>query len=64
MPKRPLAGVPQVAEYLDLPVKTVRDQAHRRVEIGKYAFRVGRYLRWDWDDIDRFVEAQKAAKRT
>jgi hypothetical protein len=49
----------EVSEYLDIPVKSVRDQVYRRVGVGQYAFRVGRFLRWEWSDIDAFVESQK-----
>lgn len=59
MPRRPLAGVPEVAEYFGLPERTVQTQVHRKVGIGTLAFRVGKYLRWDWDDLDKWVESQK-----
>lgn len=56
---RTLLGVSEVAQYFGIPEKTVRDQAHRRVGVGQFAFRVGRYLRWEPSDIDAFVRAQK-----
>ena len=59
MSRRPLAGVPEVAEYFGIPENTVRDQVYRRVGVGVLAFRVGRFLRWEWDDIDAWVESQK-----
>lgn len=59
MTRRPLAGVPEVAEYFGIPENTVRDQVYRRVGVGVLAFRVGRFLRWEWDDIDAWVESQK-----
>lgn len=59
MTRRPLAGVPEVSEYFGIPENTVRDQVYRRVGIGVFAFRVGRFLRWEWDDIDAWVESQK-----
>lgn len=62
MSRRSLASVEVVAEYLGLPPKTVRDQVQRRVGVGRYAFRVGKYLRWDWADVDAFVESQKQAR--
>lgn len=59
MSRRPLASVPEVAEYFGIPENTVRDQVYRRVGVGVLAFRVGRFLRWEWDDIDAWVESQK-----
>jgi hypothetical protein len=54
-----LAGVPEVAEYFGIPENTVRDQVYRGVGVGVLAFRVGRFLRWEWDDIDAWVQSQK-----
>lgn len=64
MNRRSLASLEDVAEYLDLPPNTIRGQVYRRVGIGQYAFRVGKYLRWEWTDIDAFVQAQKEARTT
>ncbi|MGA5599871.1 helix-turn-helix transcriptional regulator [Streptomyces griseoincarnatus] len=63
MPRRPLATREQVAEYFDLSPNTVKDQVYRQVGVGRLAFRVGKYLRWDWDDIDAYVAAQKQQKQ-
>lgn len=63
MSRRPLAGLPQVAEYFDLSQNTIKDQVYRQVGVGRLAFRVGKYLRWDWADIDAFVAAQKQQKQ-
>jgi hypothetical protein len=62
MNRRSLASLEEVAEYLGLPSKTVRDQVYRRVGVGQYAFRVGKYLRWEWADVDAFVQSQKEAR--
>lgn len=64
MTRRPLATREQVAEYFDLSPNTVKDQVYRQVGVGRLAFRVGKYLRWDWDDVDAFVAAQKQQKQT
>ncbi|WP_419994761.1 DNA-binding protein [Streptomyces boninensis] len=56
--RRPLATVPEMAEHWQVPEKTVRDWHHRKVEFGPYMFRVGRYLRARWDDIDRYDAAK------
>lgn len=62
LPRRRLPGVKEVADYLGLPETTVRLQAHRKMGVGIYAFRVGRFLRWEWDDIDKFIADQKKAR--
>ncbi len=61
--RRPLAGVREVAEYFGLPERTIRDQVYRGVGVGRLGFRVGKYLRWTWDDIDAYVAAQKQQKQ-
>ena len=63
MSRRPLAGVPEIAEYLGIPQATIRNQVMRRAGVGSLAFRVGRFLRWDWDDVDAWIESQKKAKQ-
>jgi Homeodomain-like domain len=55
---QPLATVPEIAEHYGVPEKTVRDWHHRQVCVGPLMFRVGRYLRARWDDIDRYDERQ------
>jgi hypothetical protein len=57
--RRDLASIDEVSAYFGLSVRTLHDQHARAVEVGALAFRVGRHLRWDWADIDKFVEAQK-----
>ncbi|MGI5515276.1 DNA-binding protein [Streptomyces sp. CA-106131] len=51
-----------MAEYLNLSEKTVRILVYRRSGIGLLAFHVGKALRWDWNDIDAFVQEQKEAR--
>lgn len=63
MSRRSLAGLAQVSEYFDLSPNTVKDQVYRQVGVGRLAFRVGKYLRWDWADIDSFVASQKQQKQ-
>ncbi|NEA78039.1 DNA-binding protein [Actinospica acidiphila] len=57
--RRPLAGVAEVAAFFGIPEKSVRDQVYRRVGVGALAFKVGRYLKWDWDDLDSWIATQK-----
>lgn len=60
LPRRPLATVPDMAEHYGVPEKTIRDWHHRQVEVGPLMFRVGKYLRARWEDIDRH-DAQKVS---
>jgi hypothetical protein len=57
--RRELATIDQVAAHFALSPRTLHDQHARGVEVGALGFRVGRHLRWDWTDIDRYVETQK-----
>ncbi|WP_030409734.1 helix-turn-helix domain-containing protein [Streptomyces albus] len=57
MQRRPLATVPQIAEHYGVPEATVRKWYQRQVCIGPHMFRVGRFLRARWDDIDKYDAA-------
>ena len=50
----PLIDVQQLADYLDVPVKTLYAWRYRRQ--GPPAFRVGRHLRYRRSDIQRWIE--------
>lgn len=50
----PLIDVQQLAEYLDVPVKTLYAWRYRRE--GPPAFRVGRHLRYRRTDIQRWIQ--------
>ena len=50
----PLIDVQQLAEYLDVPVKTLYAWRYRRE--GPPAFRVGRHLRYRLSDIQRWIQ--------
>lgn len=63
MSRRNLAELPEVATYFGLKEKTLRDQVYRQVGVGAMAFRVGRYLRWDWADIDAWVAQRKTSRK-
>jgi excisionase family DNA binding protein len=52
----PLIDVQQLADYLDVPVKTLYAWRYRRE--GPPAFRVGRHLRYRRCDIQRWIEQQ------
>ena len=50
----PLIDVQQLANYLDVPVKTLYAWRYRRE--GPPAFRVGRHLRYRRIDIQRWIQ--------
>ncbi len=54
--KRPLATSEEVAEYLGVPLGTLRQWAYRGVG-PKYA-KVGRYRRYRWSDVEAYVDRQ------
>jgi predicted DNA-binding transcriptional regulator AlpA len=56
---RPLAGLPEIAEFTGLPEKTIYHQVHARTGVGALAFKVGRYLKWDWADVEAWIAQQK-----
>jgi excisionase family DNA binding protein len=49
-----LIDVQQLADYLDVPVKTLYAWRYRRE--GPPAFRVGRHLRYRRTDIQRWIQ--------
>lgn len=59
--REPLAQTEQVAEYFGIPVQTIYDQRRRGAGVGALGFKVGKHLRFRWEDIDRFVAEQQAA---
>lgn len=52
-----LATSAEVAEYLAVPVRTLDDWAHRRT--GPKFSKVGRYRRYRWADVEKWVDAQQ-----
>lgn len=54
--RRPLATTEEVAEYLGVPVQTLYQW--RLKGIGPRGSRVGRHIRWDWADVDSWLEEQ------
>lgn len=56
--ERPMADVKAVAEYLDVPVTTLYDQRHHKRGVGALAIKVGRHLRWRWEDIEAWLDEQ------
>jgi excisionase family DNA binding protein len=50
----PIISARELAEYLDVPVATIYAWRYRRQ--GPPAFRVGRYVRFRWSDVERWIE--------
>ena len=48
-----LLTVEQLAEFLDLPVRTLYTWRYRGE--GPVGFRVGKHIRYRWSDVDRWV---------
>lgn len=58
---RRMATPAEVADYLQVPVKTLYQWRYRGV--GPRAYRVGRHLRYRWEDVDAWL-ASRAGERT
>ncbi len=54
-----LITVQELADYLEVPVKTLYAWRYRRE--GPPGFRVGRHLRYRWADIERWIQRQLEA---
>jgi hypothetical protein len=53
-PARPLAPPEEVAEYLDVPLATLKHW--RRLKIGPHYSHVGKHVRYDWADVDAYLK--------
>lgn len=53
-----LLSVEELADYLEVPVKTIYTWRHRNT--GPKGFRVGKHLRFRWHDVQTWV-AQRIA---
>ncbi len=58
---RRMATPAEVADYLQVPVKTLYQWRYRGD--GPRAFRVGRHLRYRWEDVEAWL-ASRAVERT
>lgn len=52
-----LASRPEVAEYLDLPVRTLDQWAYRGT--GPRFRKVGRHARYSWADVEQWLSEQQ-----
>jgi excisionase family DNA binding protein len=57
--RRPLASINEVAEYLNVPVATLRQWRHRGT--GPRCAKAGRHIRYRWDDVDKWFDEQVKA---
>ncbi len=57
--KRPLASVDEVAEYYGVPVVTLYQWRHKGV--GPKSAKIGRHVRYRWDDVEAYFDAQATA---
>lgn len=54
--RRPLATIYEVADYLKVTDKTLRRWI--RIGYGPRSFRVGNEIRYRWDQVEEWLEAQ------
>ena len=60
-PSRPLASPEEVAEHLGVPADTLKDWRYKH-EGPEYS-RVGKHVRYNWDDVDAWVAARRVDPR-
>lgn len=61
-PRRPLATTKELATHYGVPESTIRYWHQRQTAVGQLTFRVGRYIRARWDDIEQY-DAEMAGGR-
>jgi excisionase family DNA binding protein len=54
--RRPLASIEDVSVYLGVSITTIRQWRVRRE--GPPGIKVGRYIRFRWEDVDAWLEDQ------
>ncbi|MGW3371736.1 helix-turn-helix transcriptional regulator [Streptomyces hydrogenans] len=60
--RRPKATAKEVAAFLQVPVSTLYQWRHRGE--GPQAVRVGRHLRYDWNDVAAWWDAEKTEQNS
>lgn len=58
--RKPLADTAQVAAYLGVPEKTLRQW--RYLKTGPRWSKVGKHVRYRWSDIEKWLDQQAGAK--
>lgn len=61
-PRDRLLTAQELADYLEVPVKTLYEWRHRGD--GPPGFRVGRHLRYRWGDVAAWIRDQLEDSRT
>lgn len=61
--RRRLATVPELAEHYGVPEATIRRWHYTQTGPGLLMFRIGKYLRARWDDIDQYDAEQVGGRR-
>jgi len=61
MQTRRMATPPEVAGYLQVPVKTLYQWRYRGE--GPRAFRVGRHIRYRWEDVGAWLASRAGGRR-
>lgn len=59
-PRRPLASAAEVSEYLGVPVATLHQW--RYLGTGPRAAKVGRHLRYRWEDVEKWLDQQSESR--
>lgn len=54
--RKPLATLPEVSEYLGVPANTLYQW--RTKKLGPRSSRVGRHIRYRWDDVEKWLDEQ------
>lgn len=57
--RRKLASTEEMVEYFGISEQTLYDQRRRGVGVGALGFKVGKHLRFRWEDIDRWIDEQQ-----
>jgi excisionase family DNA binding protein len=57
--RRSLASIEEVSEYLGIPTATLYQWRHKGV--GPRSAKVGRWVRYRWDDVEVWLDRQSEA---
>ena len=60
--RRPMADIGQISDYTGTPQETIYYQRSQGVGLGALAIKIGRHLRWRWEDVDRWLDEQQASR--
>jgi excisionase family DNA binding protein len=55
--RQPLASLAEVAEYLGVPAGTLYNWRYKNE--GPPGYRVGKYVRYRWEDVERWLETRR-----